>query len=69
MALTAHIVQCEQQQKSKATAWFRFTLQKLQEIFLTVRFCLLFSDKLTLKCAFLGQITVSQSFCTIFAVT
>ena len=36
MVLTEHAVQCEQQQKSKLNVWFRFTLQRLQEIFLTV---------------------------------
>eukprot|EP00794_Sanderia_malayensis_P009859 gene9859-10869_t len=35
MVLTDHTVQCEQQQTSKLTSWFRFTLQRLQEIFLT----------------------------------
>lgn len=35
MVLTEHSVQCEQQQKSKLNSWFRFTLQRLQEIFLT----------------------------------
>ncbi|XP_065059626.1 nuclear cap-binding protein subunit 1-B-like [Rhopilema esculentum] len=35
LVLTEHAVQCEQQQKSKLNSWFRFTLQRLQEIFLT----------------------------------
>ena len=38
MVLTDHAVQCDQQQKSKLNVWFRFTLQKLQEVFLTVSF-------------------------------
>jgi len=35
MVLTDHAVQCDQHKKSKLNVWFRFTLQKLQEVFLT----------------------------------
>ena len=38
MVLTDHAVQCDQHKKSKLNVWFRFTLQKLQEVFLTVSF-------------------------------
>ena len=36
MILTEHITECEKEGRKVANSWYRYTLQRLQEIFLLV---------------------------------
>ena len=36
MILTEHITECEREGRKVANSWYRYTLQRLQEIFLLV---------------------------------